>query len=336
MSRIGAWIAIFVAVVICAFLYFWLGRTGGDTERSITADIGGKGLSSSLPSSVSPVSAPIERASGKEVKSASFTPSLLLPPENTPLVNILDGLQRSAAEGNISAACRLAFELDRCGEAAELEKAASNLEIAIAKLAPTAPGYTTRVTQSKALTARATTAVKVCDGVSSAKTVDAWQYALVAAQGGHVPSMLRYVRRFGNGLDSNDPAATAEGWVAFKQLAPSMLQSAIDQGSPEAFEFAAFMHLKENARWRLVPYDPIKGIAYYEALKLYAAPAYLETLDRNIQYFVEARKLTSENIGAAHAESVALSNKLAKLSKGSFDFTKGVVMSEDGSHCKMN
>lgn len=273
-------------------------------------------------------------ASSRAINSRERAKMFVLPAENVALLAIVEDLKKASAEGSVPATCRLAFELGRCNEAQDIEKAASNSEFLTGRLPPSSPGYTARMAQDKSLREEASIATRVCAGLPMTETADAWKYALAAAQSSHLPSMIRYVRRYGIGLNTGDPAVTAEGWLAYKQTAPTILQNAIDQGSPEAMEYAAFMHLRENASFRIVPYDPILGITYYLVLKSFASAPYAAVLDQNIQYSMAEKKISTTEMSQANLRAQTLMGKLSQTPMGTLDFTKGISLAKDGSHCK--
>lgn len=263
---------------------------------------------------------------------------VVLPALNAPLTGIYDSLQSAAMQGDAMAACRLSYELNRCGRLEDFERAIANQE---ANMALLPNDSSSRATLTKMLDTLRETVEKdkpVCVGFAREKTLDAWKYALMAAQSGHIPSMMHFVRRHDIGLDLGAPVDVAEGWVAYKQYAPDLLQSAVDRGNPNAFEYAAFMHLRPGDNWRLMPFDPVKGVAYYMALQSVAADAYKPKLTADISYSIERHKLTAGQVVQAQEEAQLLSKKMAKLAKGSVDFSKGSGVfdgkfPQDGDHC---
>jgi hypothetical protein len=85
--------------------------------------------------------------------------------------------------------------------------------------------------------ARHTSSEKLaCSDVSAGEAATAWKYLYQAALGGNVAAMSRYVRD--PGLGTADPAASAEGWLLYKQNAPQFLNAAVQGGDVMALYFA--------------------------------------------------------------------------------------------------
>jgi len=133
------------------------------------------------------------------------------------------------------------------------------------------------------------------------------------------------------GLDQLHPSSTAEGWLAYKDLAPSLLQRAMDLGNPEAYQFAAEMYSQTRDAGRILPYDPVKAIAIFKALRQFATDDYKQALDNNINS--RMANLTSEQLPLVDAEMARVSASLATHNQAPIS---GVPQQDRASYCDQN
>jgi hypothetical protein len=257
-----------------------------------------------------------------------------LPAVGTLLIESYPTLKVMADSGDVRAACRLAFELDRCSRSKQVENVASNLEFNLGKLDQKSPAYEGKLWLAKNARGEANIANSVCRGFTESNSDEGWKYALQAAQFGSPEMRVRYVRQQSASLDNLDPTATAEGWVAYRQNAPALLQRAIDEGSPEAFEFAAYSHLRDASRWRLVPRNNVAGLSYYIALLTVASPEYKRMLEQNIEWTISDKRTTDVEVAQARTAASSLVPKLVRVSPNSVDFSKGTFPNNNGSQCE--
>lgn len=134
---------------------------------------------------------------------ASGTPIHIRIPENTPVATVLKELRSAADAGDSRAACRVGIELARC----------------------------LRIGSKSSAAERA-----LCEGVTSDDANQAWKYLLQAAATGNVAAMSRYARD--PGLTTTNPADSAEGWLTYKQNAPTFLNQAVQGGDVMALYFS--------------------------------------------------------------------------------------------------
>jgi hypothetical protein len=232
--------------------------------------------------------------------------------------------------GEARAACRLGYELDRCRQLPLFASAAKNFEGQLAKAK--AEGRVDQVALRMAGNTQRlyAAASKACAGFPPDETNKGWEYMLAAAQQGHGPAIMNFVAGK-MGLDWFNPANTAEGWIAYKELAGPLLQQALDKGMPEAYEFAALSHARPDAAQRVVSFDPVRSVAIYTALRNLATDDYKVKLNSGINHFVEQANLSSADLAKADADAVSISAQLAKRSTGPID---GTTPEDVGSYCE--
>jgi hypothetical protein len=257
------------------------------------------------------------------------------PEIDVPIAKHISSLKASTNGGDAKAACRLGFELERCGVAAALEDSAARFERLIATMDANDARKSGRVALANNVRKQADLAKRVCNNVSKKDAADGWKYTLLAAKKGHQQTAIRYVMQINAGLDFADLTQSTDAWLAYKENAPVFLSDAIANGSSQAYEYAAFNHLKESANWRLLPFDPIKGVAYYEALKIHASTRYKEVLDRHIEYSIRTKKLSASELEQARKLSHELAIKLTDIPVGGIDHVYGVAPSEDAQYCNL-
>ena len=152
-----------------------------------------------------------------------------------------------------------------------------------------------------------------------------------AAQAGHVPSMIRYVR--GSSLFTTDavPIERLDGWIAYRDHAQEWLRAAIQAGDPGAYELAALAHMRgDYLGMQLVARDPVRGAAYYAALVNAAAAPYREmALNKAKQ---AQGKLSPDQLVESERLAAQLSAAL-RVPPNGVDYTGGIADREDGSHC---
>lgn len=256
-----------------------------------------------------------------------------LPPLNTPVALLLDDLKKQAAAGNIQAACRVSFELERCHNIPRMQRGASGF----ANLAGQ-PGMTPELVKrynaiAEREQARAHEVQRLCQGVSKEESQEAWRFLLQAARAGHGPSMARFASR--RVLWDEDPMRVLDGLIAFRAEGPGFLQAAVQMGHPEAYEQLAFAQVNGITMGLDIPVDRIRGLAHYFALMRTGTPDEVARLQRIVDYAVNKEKLTPEDIAKARvlAEPLA-ANLLRHNPPGSVDFSAGTFANDTGGHCE--
>ena len=263
----------------------------------------------------------------------SGAPRLELPETGVPLASVYRQLKEAADAGEVHAACRLGFELNRCRTLKAYEVGLRALrsrlatETADGKDAPkslvdltarTAAGYQTRV--------------QLCAGFADDESQRAWQYMARAAEAGHVPSMIAFVVGK-TGLDMQDPSATAEGWLHYRERAPILLTQALERGVPELVEFAAASYGKKDVVNGIVLYDPIRALSLYSALQSVAAGKYRERVDTNIALLMENAALTNADVERASVAAAPLVSVITKNNPGLIETIGARSMDDTGRFC---
>ena len=265
-----------------------------------------------------------------EARSPGFAP---LPPLDTPVAQVLDGLERQARAGDMRAACRVAFELQRCHELRALQASMS----AFRDLAER-PGIGRELAKRyNAIAdrdqARFLEGQRLCEGVASAQSQEAWRYLLQAARAGHGPSMARFASR--RVFSDADPVAVLDGLIAFRSEGPAFLARAAQAGYPEAYEQLAFAYVTGIDLGLGVPHDAIRGVAYYTALMRVATTAENARLQRAIEYAVQNDKLDAQELARARAMAEPLVGPLlARNLPGSVELQSVASGTESAAYCE--
>ena len=172
-----------------------------------------------------------------------------------------------------------------------------------------------------------------CAGFSSPPDANAaWEYSVASAEQGDGAAIMNFVG-MKIGLDQIHPSSTAEGWLAYKELAPPLLQRAMDAGDPEAYEFAAAQYAQRSEAGRILPYDPVKAVAIYRALRTVSSDEYRQTLDININARLEQLKLSPEQLAGADAQAARISTVLAARNPAPLS---GVSQEDRASNCDLD
>lgn len=253
-----------------------------------------------------------------------------LPPAHTPLRLIYQDLKQRAAQGEVPAQCRLAFELQRCSQAADLRATARYVAGRVRQEGPGTPHGQSLAAWSTRLQGYVDQATTACEGFQPEADEQPWRYLLSAALAGHVPSMVSFVFGMTAGLSVQRPVSTLDGWAAYQQYAPQLLQRAVDSGSPEAYSLAAHLSVNPQYGATVVPRDRIQAAAYRMALMSRASPAYRPTLQRD----VDRLNLTEMERTTASLRATELAAKLRPTAAGSIDFTQGVQPDLSGRDCE--
>lgn len=241
-----------------------------------------------------------------------------LPPVNTRLIDVYPRLKQMAEAGNTQAGCRLGYELDRCRQLKHMEAAVKNLSAQLTKVrseGKTGTSLANRLEQVQRLYADA---ARACSDFPEEDTYKGWEYILFAAERGHGPSIMNFVVSK-MGLDWTSPVNTAQGWVAYKESAPRLLQLAMEMGIPKAYEFAAASHASPDPPHRVLPFDPLRAVTIYKALRMVASDSYKAKLDSDISYFATTANLSGADLAKAEAEAATISARIAQRANGSYD-----------------
>jgi hypothetical protein len=256
-----------------------------------------------------------------------------LPPIQTPVATVLQDLKQLAASGNAQAACRVAFELDRCHNLSRQQRSAASYRN-LADQAGIGPDLARRYAEmAEREQARFAETKRLCEGVPQEETGDAWRYLLQAARSGHGPSMVRYASR--RTLWDVDAMRILDGLIAFRSEGPAFLARAAEMGYPEAYEQLAFGHITGTNLGLEIPVDRVKGLAYYIALTRTGTPEEVARIQRSIDYTMRKENLSAEDLARARTLAEPLAAALLQRSApGSVDFTGGTYGADNGSHCE--
>jgi len=261
---------------------------------------------------------------------AASTP---LPPLNMPVAQVLEGLKRAARAGDARAACRAAFELERCHELRALQASISTFRDLAERPgvgAELAKRYNAMADREQA---RFLDAKRLCEGVSTTEAQDDWRYLLQAARAGHGPSMARFASR--RVFSDADPVAALDGLIAYRNEGPSFLARAAQAGYPEAYEQLAFAYVTGMDLGLGVPHDAIRGVAYYTALMRVASADENARLQRAIDYAIQNDNLGAQEVARAKAMAEPLAAALLRRNApGSVELGRGPFGGDNGSHCE--
>jgi hypothetical protein len=150
-----------------------------------------------------------------------------------PVRDLIDRLDARARSGDVVAACRLASELRRCREIRHWRE--DDVRMAIDMLAYQDLSAQQTAEASAALAAAQEYNRRVranCAGLTKEDLRRAPRYAFMAAQAGHVPSMLAFGEALGVG--GEELVADPELYALYRESAWPMFRDALEAGHPRA------------------------------------------------------------------------------------------------------
>jgi hypothetical protein len=205
---------------------------------------------------------PIERPSGtRYIASTPGRASTWLPPKpNAPLRDHIEDLKQQATNGNAVAACRLAFELDRCYNLKRLQERASRAISDAEEAGLFGDLLARRKTNARRAQQEFYEVAQLCDGVPRNELEDAWRYSLQAARAGHVPSMARHVTMHGY-LQQHPTLEVLDGWLALRDEGAGYLDRAVEMGYREAYLFGIRAYARGDAEGMPARKDPALAMA---------------------------------------------------------------------------
>lgn len=256
-----------------------------------------------------------------------------LPPADTPVNEILAELKGQATNGNSAAACRLAFELERCYNMRILEQRVTRAMFRVEQGGLAGDALQAAQAEAERARERLYRVSDLCLGVPNEEKADAWRYLLQAARAGHGPSMMRYAA--GAGLPEGRPTLEViDGWIAYRDESQGFLDRAIEMGYPEAYEIGKNFYVR-GGHWGLkVAPDRPKAVALQIALAQLQAPGDVAAVEKAVASFAANFKVSPEDVakGRSIAEPFAVKLKQRGAS-ASFDFSR-TIFPDDGSHCE--
>ncbi len=230
----GGIAAVAIVVVAAIAVVAWLGSPSSPAavvQRSAThAPIEAARPVPSLPQAATPA--------------APARPKLTLadisrPPAGAPVTDVLAALRDAADQGIGQAACHVGVELIRCGRVRTLYGALATAQAAALGAPQNTAESQRAMRQATALAQRLAGDQRACHGVNDEDTHEGWRYVYLAAVGGNVAAMSRFVRDPGIG-DAGSPHAT-EAWAAYNRDALQFLSAAVQAGDVRALEHARFI-----------------------------------------------------------------------------------------------
>jgi hypothetical protein len=254
-----------------------------------------------------------------------------LPPPGTPLTVMYESLKKLADGGDARAACRLAFELDRCRTLDVMRKGPINLREASRKFPlPWSEGeIARRVAEMEQRNARLEV---VCKDFPEEQTLAAWDYGLAAALAGNREARW-LVSSIPLGLDFERPENTLEGWAEWRRYIPRILQEGVEAGDPRMFSLASRAYHLPSFGFQIFPADPVRATAFRMALQARASNGYRATADRDVSFSVDSFGLTAEEQQRARTLAATLP-PLTGIPADGIDWSRGMAPDRDGSECE--
>lgn len=219
---------------------------------------------SAAPTAAAPAASPPGTAPRAKLTLAN----LVQPPPGTPVKDVFRQLVDAANQGVPQAACRLGFELIRCGRVRNGLLALDSAQRAAAA-APKDSREAQNFARDASMMAQALARDRqACTGIGDADTTDGWRYVYIAAAHGSTTAMTRFVRDPGIGGPPGAPEYE-EAWAAYKRDAPQFLVDAIRNGDVRALYQGYVSALTGNSAGGAGVFarNPEKAIAYAVALR---------------------------------------------------------------------
>jgi hypothetical protein len=306
-----------------------LATQGGDTPAERAADAP---LQAPVPVPARPQAAPSVEARGtagaQAPARAAPAAAAPLPPQNVPIAGYLEELKRRAKGGDVRAACRVTFELSRCAMGHGLRRLADDL-----RGAPLEDGASHHARQSRerriaALEREAAAHDGNCQGVTEADSEDLVHYALTAAQGGNVRSMVHFA--------AAPPEPNDRNWTAWRENAATFVTRAVEAGDPAAVVLAGHMHMVPRMGHQVLPLDPVRGLAHYYALARFASPGYRTMINASISSFSSQFDVTESQRQEAMALAAEIEARIVRGGRANegVDFRGGSGIFNDSLHCE--
>ena len=254
---------------------------------------------------------------------------LALPPANAPLASVLPALREAGMRGDGAAACRYAMEVTRCAQHARDVESEQSMRQFLEGEKGIPPQKREEIDRLMAqMRARIERDTPVCKGVPPEELKGAWRVLFAAARDGHVASMARFAttpQLLGTGgrLDFDE-----EALAAYRTYGLRFLEDSARAGDIAAIEKLGRDSLEPGSGTRAVPYDPVKGIAYLDALAAHAAPAYRDELSRHVEGAIAAQGIRAQDVKAGEALAATI---LPAWTRD--DYPKPRFEPEDGFGC---
>lgn len=254
-----------------------------------------------------------------------------LPPPGTSLVQIYVELKRRAAEGSAPAACRVAFELERCKRLPALRKAPDFWKRSIDDRKDMRDHRELEWHVANAQSALAV-AESACRDFPEAELANTWDYVLAAAIAGNRHATWR-VSSFPPGLDADNPENTLEGWAQWRAHVAAIVEQGIRAGDARVFSMASRHYQLPFMGYRIFPPDRVRALALQMALLGGVSDGYRRVVERDIAYLVEKLQITPTEKEEAARIARSLP-PLTGLPAGGFDWSRGMQPTTTGKECE--
>jgi hypothetical protein len=340
MSRLLAVVLVAVLSVVLLAAGWWMGRQEstagrGDLRDRDAMSAGATAIAEEdrIPASVEEVAkAPASTSAPAPVNSAASTPPLdPLPPQGTPVADMLEPLLERARRGDAGAACRLASELQRCRESA-MRRGMRGFDLEARVAGETDERRRESMIQAMArMEAEQERADGVCADVTDEQIALAFPLQMQAAQ---ARPELRTWLAINPALDTRFFLDNIENWQQYRQVAVPWMESAAAAGDLSALIALARVHGDSRSFGPPIPpfreLDDERFIAYATLLERYGM-----TIPPVQQAAEEARGRVEPDVIAAaedRAESMFRpeavlpeSGEASRAMRGSFQRPPGAV-----------
>lgn len=251
-----------------------------------------------------------------------------LPPLGTPLKTALPALVKQAGEGDAAAACRIAYELDRCRQLPNLRVAPVYWRQALARVPP---DQRERMEANIAAAERtAAHAQSACEGIAEEDLGMAWDYVLAAALADNRHARWMMVSS-PPGLDSGHPERTLEGWAQWRQHIARVIEAGLRDGDPRLTSMASWAYLRPLNGYRVFPDDRVRALALRLALVDVASPTYRKVEESNVDYTIREWQISRQDVDLARAMARQFTVRAAD---GGNDWSRGMMPHSEGTECE--
>lgn len=261
---------------------------------------------------------PVESAQAGRSGAEDGATHIPLPPPGTPLATVYEALKLRADQGDVTANCRLGTELARCALLPVAQSRLDSLVKETALVRPDSYEESTRLAEMDKLAAKIQRLQASCGELpADAFAKRPWEYVYFAADQGDIPSILAFAVY--PPMDPEQFTAELEGWKVFHEEAGRLLELAAHKGSPTAmFQLAwAYANYPVAGGSPIVPFDPVKAVAWATLARPYADNITARTIDSLIA------KMQSAMVAGQMADAEKMVESLRIRISVAPDFAKG-------------
>jgi hypothetical protein len=198
--------------------------------------------------------------------SAAAAASVILPPLNTKVKDVIAELKADAERGVPQAACRVGAELTRCWQVKQRLAIRDQVLSRLGSMSPDSDQGKSILSNAAGIASSVQSDKDLCQGVEDNDMQDAWRYLLKAALGGNAAAQAQFA--INPPLSPNDPVGSLDGWAAYQQYSQNFLRRAIESGNIRALYlgfFSAASGLGPGGQ-AIAGRDPYQALAYGNAL----------------------------------------------------------------------